>query len=149
MEGDQHRNGSQLPNVEGGGPAPSRDLHGPSSGIAVPRLHDIRRFSSTRLRAVRARTNSPLQALTLLNDPAYVDAADALAKLVMDLPTASDRDRLVYVFRRAVTRAPSAVEVQELTRLLSEFRGTSDSESKAWVSLARVLLNLNEAITKS
>ena len=99
--------------------------------------------------ALRARTNSPLQALTLLNDPSYVEVADALAKLVMDLPTASDADRLVYAFRRTVTRAPSAVELEELTRQLQEFRGTSDSESEAWTSLARVLLNLDETITKS
>ncbi len=99
--------------------------------------------------AMRARTNSPLQALTLLNDPSYVEIADALAQLVMDLPAASDRDRLVYAFRRTVTRAPSAVELEELTRLLKEFRGTSENESEAWTSLARVLLNLDETITKS
>ncbi len=99
--------------------------------------------------AMRARTNSPLQALALLNDPAYVEAAEALARLVTDLPTASDRDRLVYAFRRAVTRTPTSVELQDLTRLLSEFRRTSEMESEAWVSLARVLLNLDEAITKN
>ena len=98
---------------------------------------------------MRARTNSPLQALTLLNDPAYVEVANALAKLVMELPEASDRERLVYAFRRAVTRAPSTVELQELTRQLNEFRETLESESEAWVSLARVLLNLDETITKS
>ena len=99
--------------------------------------------------AIRARTNSPLQALTLLNDPAYVEAANALAKIVMGSPAVSDRDRLVYAFRRAVTRAPSAIELEELTRLLNEFRGTSKNESEAWASLARVLLNLDEAISKS
>jgi len=99
--------------------------------------------------AMRARTNSPLQALTLLNDPAYIEAADALAKLVMDLAEASDQDRLVYGFRRAVTRAPSESELAELTRVLNEFRASSENEAEAWVSLARVLLNLDEAITKS
>ena len=99
--------------------------------------------------AMRARTNSPLQALTLLNDPAYVEAADALAKLLMDMPAASDRDRLIHAFRRVVTRAPSAVELQDLTRLLNEFREASEDESDAWISLARVLLNLDETITKS
>ena len=99
--------------------------------------------------ALRARTNSPLQALTLLNDPAYVEAAEALAKIVMDLPAASDLDRLAYAFRRAVTREPDAVELEELTRLINEFRGTSENESEAWVSLARVLLNLDETISKS
>lgn len=98
--------------------------------------------------AMRARTNSPLQALTLLNDPAYVEAADALAKLVMASPAASDSDRLVYAFRRTVARAPGGAELQELTRLLNEFRGTSETEFEAWHSLSRVLLNLDETITK-
>ena len=98
---------------------------------------------------LRARTNSPLQALTLLNDPANVEAAEALSTLVTASPAASDGDRLAYAFRRAVTRSPSAVELRELTRLLHEFRESSDSESEAWVALARVLLNLDEAITKS
>ena len=99
--------------------------------------------------AMRARTNSPLQALTLLNDPAYVEAAAALARRVMDMAAASDRERLVHAFRRCVTRRPSEVELQELARLLHEFRGTSQNEAEAWISLARVLLNLDETITKS
>ena len=98
---------------------------------------------------MRARTNSPLQALTLLNDPAYVEAAAALARRVMDTAAASDRDRLIHAFRRCVTRRPSEVELQELARLLHEFRGTSQNEAEAWLSLARVLLNLDETITKS
>ena len=99
--------------------------------------------------AMRARTNSPLQALTLLNDPAYVETAAALAKRVMDATAASDRDRLVYAFRRSVTRRPSEAELQELDQLLQQFRAMSENESAAWVSLARVLLNLDETITKS
>lgn len=99
--------------------------------------------------AMRARTNSPLQALTLLNDPAYVEIAAALAKRVMDMAAASDHDRLVYAFRRCVTRRPSAVELRELDQLLNEFREKSEDEAAAWVSLARVLLNLDEAITKN
>ena len=99
--------------------------------------------------AMRARTNSPLQALTLLNDPAYIEVAAALAKRVMDMSAASDQDRLVYAFRRCVTRRPSEVELQEIDRLLNEFRGASENEAEAWLSLARVLLNLDETITKS
>ncbi len=99
--------------------------------------------------ALRARTNSPLQALTLLNDPVYVEAANALAKLVTAQPLRSDADRLAYAFRCAVTREPTALELQRLMVLLSEFRETSGDASQAWVSLARVLLNLDETITKS
>ncbi len=150
MAGDQRCSGSELRNVEGGGPAPSRDLHDPSSGSALPQLHDIRRSSSSSLR----RHASPHQLAAPGPDAAErpglrLEAADALAKLITDLLAASDRDRLVYAFRRTVTRTPSAVELQELTRLLNEFRGTSGNESEAWVSLARVLLNLDETITKS
>lgn len=78
-----------------------------------------------------------------------MEVAEALARLVIDLPTATDRDRLVSAFRRTVTRAPSAVELQELTRLLKEFRASSEKEPQAWTSLARVLLNLDETTTKS
>ena len=98
---------------------------------------------------MRARTNSPLQALTLLNDPVFVEAADALAKLAMRSSLPSDSDRLVYAFRRAVTRAPTEAELEELVRLMGRFRHASQSEFEAWASLARVLLNLDEAITKS
>lgn len=98
--------------------------------------------------ATRARTNSPLQALTLLNDPAYVEAAAALAQRVMNMSAASDQERLVYAFRRCVTRRPSETELQELDRLLQEFRAASKNEAAAWTSLARVLLNLDETITK-
>lgn len=99
--------------------------------------------------ATRARTNSPLQALTLLNDPAYVEAAAGLAQRVIDMSAASDRDRLVYAFRLCVTRRPSETELQELDRLLQEFRAAAKDEAAAWVSLARVLLNLDETIAKS
>ena len=99
--------------------------------------------------ARRARTNSPLQALALLNDPAYAETAAALAQRVMDMSAASDQDRIVYAFRRCVTRRPSEAELQELDRLLNEFRGTAEHEAEAWVSIARVLLNLDETITKS
>jgi len=99
--------------------------------------------------AKRARTNSPLQALTLLNDPAYVETAAALAQRVLDRSAASDQDRLVYAFRRCVTRRPNEAELQELDHLLREFRAISENEAAAWVSLARVLLNLDETITKS
>ena len=85
----------------------------------------------------------------MLNDPAYVEAATALAELVTGLEVPSDKSRLAYAFRRAVTRAPSMAELEELTRLLNGFREVSENESDAWVSLARILLNLDEAITKS
>lgn len=99
--------------------------------------------------AMRARTNSPLQALTLLNDPAYVEAAEALAKLVVNRGGASDTARLTYGFRRAVTRPPSDTELAALTRLLSKFRNATHNEFEAWAAVARTLLNLDEAITKS
>ena len=76
----------------------------------------------------RNRSNTPLQALTLLNDPAYFEAAQALAKVI-------DKEGLAAAFRRCTSRAPEAAELAVLTPLDR-------------LSAARALLNLDETITR-
>ena len=76
----------------------------------------------------RNRSNTPLQALTLLNDPAYFEAAQALAKVI-------DKEGLATAFRRCTSRAPEAAELAVLTPLDR-------------LSAARALLNLDETITR-
>jgi hypothetical protein len=121
----------------------------------------------------RPRTNTPLQALTLLNDPAYVETALALAGRMLDRPgAATDEAKAEYGFRLCVSRAPSA---QEVAALVAAFRrerdrfarapqlarelvagvkrwqpaaGTDPVALAAWFSVANVLLNLDETITK-
>ena len=56
----------------------------------------------------RTRSNTPLQALTTLNEPLFVESAQALAKRVLKEGGANDRERMAYAFRLCTARAPSA-----------------------------------------
>ena len=96
----------------------------------------------------RSRTNTPLQALTLLNDPVYVEAAKALARRVAaDLPAAGADERLLHAFRLCLARAPSTIELAALRALLDAQRSARGEEA-AWQAVATALLNLDEMITK-
>jgi hypothetical protein len=119
----------------------------------------------------RPRTNTPLQALALLNDPTYVEAARKLAeRLLKDEPTDTDRVELAY--RLVMARRPSDREVAVLLRLLwtQRDRFTADPaaakkflavgeappdprfaapELAAWSAVASVVLNLDEAVTRN
>jgi hypothetical protein len=88
----------------------------------------------------RDRSNTPLQALTLLNDPVYVEMAAEFAKVIEGWE-GSDRDKVVRSFRAVVSRQPSKREVKILIQLLEEHQ--------SWFALAQTLLNLDETITKS
>ncbi|MBC8356837.1 MAG: DUF1553 domain-containing protein [Planctomycetes bacterium] len=119
----------------------------------------------------RPRSNTPLQALVLLNDPTYVEAARALANQAVRDGGNTEQERLNYAFRKVLGRLPSPDEVAILvplytkhleeytadqeaaTRLLQvgELQAPSDvnvSELAAWTSITRVILNLHETITR-
>jgi len=115
----------------------------------------------------RVRTNTPLQALTTLNDEAAMEAARALAKRMIEEGGDDLRARLIYGFRACMTRAPNEKEVGRLTALrqqqLSNFAANAAEAGKiardystrataaefaAWTMVANVLLNLDETITK-
>lgn len=118
----------------------------------------------------RSRSNTPLQALTLLNDPVYVEAALALARRVLvERPAASATKRLRHAFQLCVARSPSAVELSALAELLEQQTaalaadpaaaqrvvgagepppGITVPELAAWHAVATALLNLDETITK-
>ena len=122
--------------------------------------------------AERPISNTPQQSLVLLNDPTYVEAARVFAtKLIIDGGSTA-LDRLSLAFRTAVSREPSAMEVAALTRFadqqLSRYStdetaakalvavgehpqpdGISVAELAAWTSVARVILNLHETITRN
>ena len=98
----------------------------------------------------RFRSNTPLQALTLLNDPAFVEIARGLAaRIINELPRpASDRERLNFAFVLCLGREPSSHELETLESVLrkeTEFGGTNES---SWTTVARVLLNLDEFVTR-
>ena len=122
----------------------------------------------------RTRSNTPLQALTLLNEPVSLECARALALLTLKQGGASDAERLGYAFRRCLARWPAGDESEPLLALLQrETRRfatgaarpwdlTTDkpedalrlppdatpAQLAAWTVVARVLLNLDETITK-
>jgi hypothetical protein len=97
----------------------------------------------------RSRSNTPLQALTLLNDPVYVEAAQALARRVLaERPGAATTERIRYGFALCLARTPRANEVAALENLHAEQTAAHGSEQTAWQAVAMALLNLDEMITK-
>jgi hypothetical protein len=94
----------------------------------------------------RVRSNTPLQALTTLNEPLFVETAQALADLALKKGGASDAERVTYAFRRCVSRPPQPQEQETLIAFLNEQKPRGERE--AWTAVARVLLNLDETITK-
>ena len=111
-------------------------------------------------------SNTPLQSLTLLNDPSFVEASQALGARVAALE-GDDTARLTHAFRRCLTRAPHDRELGVLLALLQDTRSRLQrgelnaadiaspegaapvAERAAWTVVARALLNLDETITKS
>jgi DNA-binding phage protein len=101
----------------------------------------------------RLRSNTPLQALTLLNDEQFYEFAQALAQRVQREATGDLAAQLTHAFRLCVARAPSATELARVTQLYREqlTAATGDEAARrgeAWTVVARVLLNLDEAITR-
>jgi hypothetical protein len=118
----------------------------------------------------RARTNTPLQALVLMNDPTYVEASRKLAERLMTEANSAE-ERIVLAFRLATARKPTAGEVAVLRRIfdnqLAAYRKDGPAAIKllavgeakrnekldpaelaAWATVASVILNLDEAVTK-
>jgi hypothetical protein len=114
----------------------------------------------------RERSNSPLQALTLLNDDVFFEAAQALAVRIFNEQPGSVSDRIAYGFGLAVGRKPDATEKDRLAGYLGQQmeilrRNPAEAEKMmtvgidadpaergAWVALSSVLLNLDEFITR-
>jgi hypothetical protein len=117
----------------------------------------------------RVRTNTPLQALTTLNDEAYFEAARALAaKVLKEAPASADAARAAFAFRSVATRTPNAAEVERILasyqRQLERFKNdpadalktikgyevadVDAAQQAAWTLVANALLNIDEALTK-
>jgi hypothetical protein len=120
----------------------------------------------------RARTNTPLQALVLLNDPTYVEAARKLAERMMTEGGETARERVDFALRLATARAPKPAECAELCALFDAERaayradpaaaarllevGESPRDARldraelaAWTIVASTILNLDETVTKN
>jgi hypothetical protein len=115
----------------------------------------------------RRASNTPLQALITLNNETFLEASQAFAKRLLSSP-ADDSARLTQAFRLCVARVPNDRERQQLSDLLAVNRefyrahqddakklvsntaisGSSPDETAAWIATARILLNLDEFITR-
>ncbi|MEO1526337.1 MAG: PSD1 and planctomycete cytochrome C domain-containing protein [Planctomycetota bacterium] len=93
----------------------------------------------------RLRSNTPLQALMTLNDQTFIECSEAFAKRMIE-SSDTDEDRLHAGFVMATCREPSEGELKDLTTLLASL-GESDEQVK-FTSVANVLLNLDEVLTK-
>ncbi len=121
--------------------------------------------------ARRAITNTPLQALALLNDPTYVEAARALAQRMLTEGGKSPTERINFAFRLATARTPEprerAVLLDAARQQVAEYHRHKDNAAKlltvgdssynsrldpgelaAWTTVASMILNLDETITK-
>lgn len=122
----------------------------------------------------RARSNTPLQALTTLNEPLFVECAQALALSTLREGGAQDGQRLDYVFRRVLSRHPNDDDRRVLLGILTtqtdQFSSrpeqaaqlafhdpanptelpedTTVADAAAWTAVSRIILNLDEAMTK-
>ncbi len=118
----------------------------------------------------RIRTNTPLQAMVTLNDPQFVEASQALARLAMRTHT-DDPSRAALIMQRVLCRPPTADELDAMLESIADLRarfaaspddalaaatdpigplgdGMAPSDAAAWSVLASVILNLDEALTK-
>jgi hypothetical protein len=122
----------------------------------------------------RQRSNSPLQALVSLNEPLFVECARSLARTTLREAGPTDRDRITHAFRRVLSRPPDPEELEALTLLVTRQQqrfaegwvnpnevGTGDAappstlpegatptQLAVYTLVSRVLLNLDETITK-
>jgi Protein of unknown function (DUF1553) len=87
----------------------------------------------------RTRTNTPLQSLVTLNDPVYVEAAQALARRAIEHANISE-DKIVFAFRRCLLRPPNASELELLVKLYHDARRQLAEQPFAAVKLATVPL---------
>ena len=116
----------------------------------------------------RDRSNTPIAALVTLNNATFVEAAQALAQLVLAVPEASDTERLTHALRRCVARRPTDDELHDFASLLATSRAwyaeqpeqakelvgerpapeAGLAENAAWISVVRIMLNLDEFLTR-
>lgn len=98
----------------------------------------------------RSRSNTPLQALTLLNDPVYVEAAHAFADRVLrEKANAPVEAQITHAYRLAISRKPTATALRILRDLLQSQQDQGADPKTAWFAVTSAVLNLDECITKN
>jgi hypothetical protein len=138
----------------------------------APFLTNFDGTNREQLCAVRDRTNTPLQALQLMNDVQHFEAARALAERTLAEGGKTEADRITFLFRTVLSRRPDADELRIVTAALTKqrtlftadpaaakqvvFVGESkpkrvapDVETAAWTMVANLVLNLDESVTRN
>jgi hypothetical protein len=135
--------------------------------VPYPQLINFDAPAATLACTRRERTDTPLQALNLMNDPVFFEAAQGLAFRILRESDGAFRDRLKYAYAVTLAREPSGREAERMGKYFDDasrdmkanpsavdalfpnrLEGISQAEAAAWVELSRVLLNLDEFITK-
>ena len=91
----------------------------------------------------RNRSNTPLQALHLANDPAFVEFADGLGKLIVKDGPTDEAGRIRFAYQACFGRLPTEAEGERVAKYAAGL-----PEEKRWPAVARVLMNLDEFITR-
>ena len=135
--------------------------------VLHPQLVNFDMPDRTAANCNRERSNTPLQALNLLNDPVFLEAARALAAQVLQSNPQDDRAAVREAFRRCLSRSPEDSEERHLLEYLAQqqvvfedepesaevfmpiaIEGVGRPRAAAWAGLSSVLLNLDEFITR-
>ncbi len=138
----------------------------------APFLTNFDATNREQLCAGRDRTNTPLQALQLMNDVQHFEAARALAELALAEGGKTTEDRVAFLYRTVLSRKPDADELKLVTEALATQREmfaakpelakkvvlageskpkgiASDADTAAWTMIANLVLNLDEAVTRN
>ncbi len=119
----------------------------------------------------RGRTNTPLQALVTMNDPVYVEAAQALARRAIEKGGKTTTEKATFAFKACLVRPPTEKEVERLVKLYDDSKakfakdatkatqlatnplgplpkGVEAADAAAWTVVANVIMNLDEMLMK-
>ena len=103
--------------------------------------------------AKRSRSNTPVAAMVLLNDPSFYEAGESFARYLLEANHDHEGDRIIDAFRRALSRAPSPQEKSLLINLfknvIKENQGKEDAELHAWTAVSRAIFNSSEFNTRN
>ena len=127
--------------------------------LPYPQLATFDAPDSVQVACRRDRSTTPLQALILLNDPVFSEAAAALGMRIVADGGPTREERIRHAFRLCLSRDPTRAEVRRLLeyhktqrRIFAAEAGSataSDADSSAWTAVASVLLNLAEFLFRT
>ena len=102
--------------------------------------------------AKRSKSNSPVAAMVLLNDPSFFEAAEEFAKTIIQSADSND-ERMKFAFQRALSRDPDELEKNIINQLIENIRqglnNDDQSDLSCWTAVARAIFNFSEFNTRN